>query len=88
MSDLLSDNADVMNSLLRALSDPGQITPRAPHESLTSWQRRAVIEHAAPYIQAAERERTSRRLAALGDALRNAIVAADSDLRGYGGDPS
>src|ERR1035441_6550780 len=57
MSDLLSDNKDVMGSLLRALSEPGQITPRAQHESLTSWFRRAIIEHAAPYIQAAERER-------------------------------
>ena len=57
MSDLLSDNQDVMGSLLRALSDPGQIVDRAPHESVTSWQRRAVIEHAAPYIQAARQAR-------------------------------
>ena len=61
MSGLLSDNPEVMASLLAALSDPGQITPRAQtwpaqDESLTPWQRRAVIEHAAPYIQAAERE--------------------------------
>lgn len=57
MSALLNDNDDVMNSLLRALCDPGQITPHAPLESLTSWQRRAIIEHAVPYIAAAERKR-------------------------------
>jgi hypothetical protein len=50
VTDLLSDNGDVMASLLRALCDPGQITDREPLESLTSWQRRAVIEFAAPYI--------------------------------------
>jgi hypothetical protein len=47
---LLCDNGDVMGSLMRALSDPGSITPRAPLESLVSWQRRAIIEHAAPHI--------------------------------------
>lgn len=57
MTDLLTDNPDVMGSLLRALCDPGQVTPRAPLESLQSWQRRAVIEHAVPYITAAERKR-------------------------------
>lgn len=57
MTDLLSDNPDVMNSLLAALCDPGRFTPRAPLETLESWQRRAVIEHAAPYIQAAGRDR-------------------------------
>jgi len=59
LSDLLSGNPDVMRSLLAALSDPGRFTPRADErtEPMLSWQRRAVIEHAAPYILAAERER-------------------------------
>ena len=63
MSNLLCDNPDVMGSLLVALCDPGHITDRAPLESLPSWQRRAVIEHAAPYIIAAERQ-SIRHLAA------------------------
>ena len=63
MADLLS-NEDVMGSLLRALCDPGQITDREPDESLQAWQRRAVIEFAAPYIQAAERK------AVLGELLK------------------
>jgi hypothetical protein len=50
---LLCDNPDVMGSLMLAIADPGQITPRAPRESPESHQRRAVIEHAAPYIIAA-----------------------------------
>ena len=57
MTDLLSDNQDVMGALLAALRDPGRFTDRAPHEPMSWWQRRAVIEHAAPYIAAAERER-------------------------------
>ncbi len=57
MSDLLCDNPGIMGSLMRALCDPGQLVPRAPLESLQSWQRRAVIEHAAPLIAEAERER-------------------------------
>jgi hypothetical protein len=57
MDDLLSDNQDVMGALLAALCDPGRFTDRAPHEPMSWWQRRAVIEHAAPYIAAAERER-------------------------------
>lgn len=73
MSDLLSDNPDVMNSLLRALCDPGQVTPRAPLETLESWQRRAVVEHAAPYIRAAERERI-RQLA-----VRNGAVCTGDE---------
>ena len=52
---LLSDNQDVMGSLLAALCDPGRFTDRAPHEPMSCWQRRAVVEHAAPYIAAAER---------------------------------
>jgi hypothetical protein len=55
VTDLLSDNPDVMGALLAALCDPGRFTPRAPLEPMHSWQRRAVIEHAAPYILAAER---------------------------------
>jgi hypothetical protein len=55
MSDLLSDNPDVMAALLAALCDPGRFTDRAPHEPMSWWQRRAVIEHAAPYILAAGR---------------------------------
>lgn len=51
---LLCDNKPVMDALKLALSDPGSITPRAPMESLTSWQRRAVIEHAAPLIIAGQ----------------------------------
>jgi hypothetical protein len=57
---LLCDNPGVMDSLMRALCDPGQFVPRAPTESLQSWQRRAVIEHAAPLIAAAERDRCRR----------------------------
>lgn len=50
---LLCDNKPVMEALMLALSDPGSVTPRAPLESLVSWQRRAVIEHAAlPIAQA------------------------------------
>jgi hypothetical protein len=60
VADLLSDNPDVMGALLAALCDPGRFTPRAPHEPMSGWQRRAVIEHAAPYILAAERERIRR----------------------------
>ena len=60
MSDLLSDNQDVMAALLAALCDPGRFTDRAPHEPMSWWQRRAVIGHAAPYILAAERERIRR----------------------------
>lgn len=43
-SPLLCDNDDVMSALMRALSDPGSVVPRAPLESLTSWQRRAIVE--------------------------------------------
>lgn len=67
MNGLLS-NEDVMGSLLRALCDPGQITDREPGESLQAWQRRAVTEHAAPYIAAAERE-SIRQLATERDAV-------------------
>ena len=70
---LLSDNPDVMNALLAALCDPGRFTPRAPRETLESWQRRAVVEHAAPYIQAAERARTEAaeaKLAAIAEHCR------------------
>jgi hypothetical protein len=77
MSELLSDNADVMNSLLRALCDPGQITPRAPLEALPSWQRRAVIQHAAPFIAAAEK----RRLLAVIDAFECPCGEADCSGR-------
>jgi hypothetical protein len=67
MSDLLSDNPDVMGALLAALCDPGRFTPRAPMEPMHSWQCRAVIEHAAPYILEAERE-SNRQLAITGTA--------------------
>ena len=60
VADLLSDNPDVMAALLAALCDPGRFTDRAPHEPMSWWQRRAVIEHAAPYIAAAERERVCK----------------------------
>lgn len=59
-SPLLCDNKPVMAALMLALSDPGSVTPRAPLESLTSWQRRAVIEHAAPLIVAAQERPASR----------------------------
>ena len=78
MSDLLSDNSDVMNSLLAALCNPGSITPRAPLESLESWQRRAVIEHAAPYIAEAERAKLQPaidRVASLAEAAQEKAVA-------------
>ena len=51
---LLCDNQPVMDALMLAIAAPGSITPRAPMEALTSWQRRAVIEHAAPLIIAAQ----------------------------------
>jgi hypothetical protein len=73
VSDLLCDNADVMGSLLAALCDPGRFVPRAPLESVESWQRRAVIEHAAPFILAAERERI-RQLA-----IRNQAVCTGDE---------
>jgi hypothetical protein len=63
--DLLCDNPGVMAALMLALSDPGSVTPRAPMESLQSWQRRAVIEHAAPLIRAAERKRIREAVDAL-----------------------
>lgn len=50
---LLCDNKPVMDALMLALSDPGSYLPRAPLESLTSWQRRAIVEHVAPLIIAA-----------------------------------
>ena len=81
MSALLNDNDDVMNSLLRALCDPGQITDRAPDESLESWQRRAVIDHAVPYIAAAERERL-RSLLPYNVNCCDAFAAAVADLLG------
>lgn len=52
---LLCDNKPVMDALMLALSDPGSFLPRAPLESLPSWQRRAVIERVAPLIIAAVR---------------------------------
>ena len=55
MTELLSDNQDVMGALLAALCDPGRFTPRAPLEPMSGWQRRAVVEHAAPYILEAGR---------------------------------
>jgi hypothetical protein len=79
---LLCDNQAVMAALMRALSDPGQVTPRAPLESLQSWRRRAVIEHAAPLIAAAERDRYRRehdeadaRLRQMDEQARQAIAA-------------
>lgn len=50
---LLCDNRDVMDALMVALSDPGKCLPRAPMESFSSWQRRAIVEHVAPVIIAA-----------------------------------
>lgn len=50
MAELWSDNQPVMDALLRALSDPGSVTPRAPRETLVSWQRRAVVESAVPLV--------------------------------------
>lgn len=81
MADPLSDNPDVMAALLAALCDPGRFTDRAPHEPMSWWQRRAVIEHAAPYIAAAERA----KLAAIISPDRFRILAdwfdTDDDLQ-------
>jgi len=57
MPDLLSDNKALMDALAVALYDPGRILPRAPREDIQSWQRRAVVKHAAPLIAEAERQR-------------------------------
>lgn len=76
MPDKLCDNPDVMASLLRALCDPGQILPRDPAESVPSWQRRAVIEFAVPYIQAAAVKAERERITA---AMRQGFEALDSE---------
>src|ERR1019366_8510116 len=89
MADLLSDNPDVMGALLAALCDPGRFTDRAPHEPMSWWQRRAVIEHAAPYIAAAERERIRQmairtRAACYGDGGHSFADLLGPDAAGTG----
>ena len=81
MTELLIDNQDVMRSLMRALSDPGSITPRAPLESLTSWQRRAVIEFAAPYIGHAAALAEHKRIAGQVIPLLQAAGSHITDLQ-------
>ena len=75
---LLSDNQPVMDALLRAIGDPGSILPRAPLESVSSWQRRAVLETAAPLIAAVQREADAR--------LADQAAQNYSDGKGCGGD--
>ena len=80
---------DVMGALLAALCDPGRFTDRAPHEPMSWWQRRAVIEHAAPYIAAAERERIRQmairtRAACYGDGGHSFADLLGPDAAGTG----
>lgn len=49
-SPLLSDNREVMDGLMAAMGNPEKFLPRAPMESYSSWQRRAIVEHIAPLI--------------------------------------
>jgi len=79
MSDLLAEADRIaMNSLLAALCDPGRFVDRAPLEPLHSWQRRAVIEHAAPYILAVAEKRAAAAEGKLAS-LRTVLLEGGQD---------
>jgi hypothetical protein len=88
-SPLLCDNREVMDGLMAAMGNPERFVPRAPMESYSSWQRRAIVEHIAPLIiahAAAQEPHAAPGLrAALVDAMlrwsgRDAFDQCASDL--------